>query len=174
MTLSLIKRYYLYNAWANNRLVKALEKLTPAQLAEPGCSGNGSVMQTLSHLLNTEYEWFQWHSKEERGDGVKIESLEEALDGGNITSLDEAQKWLVIIDTQTQNFLNTLTEEMLHQERSFTMRDGSRRSVLLWELLLHTANHATHTRAQIIAAIRRNNINPGGFDLLHFMMLGKN
>jgi uncharacterized damage-inducible protein DinB len=40
----------------------------------------------------------------------------------------------------------------------------------LGELIMHVANHGTHTRAQIVAAIRRAGYNPGNYELLRFLM----
>ena len=42
------------------------------------------------------------------------------------------------------------------------------------EMLLHVANHGTHTRAQIVAVIRRAGHNPGSYELLHYLLERKN
>ncbi len=38
------------------------------------------------------------------------------------------------------------------------------------KLRLHTANHGTHTRAQVVAAIRRAGYNPGNIEMLRYVM----
>ena len=45
----LIKTLYAYNSWAVAKLLDALEQLTPEELAAPGCSGHGSIRDTLAH-----------------------------------------------------------------------------------------------------------------------------
>ena len=41
----------------------------------------------------------------------------------------------------------------------------------LGELMLHVANHGTHTRAQIAAAVRRLGKDPGVLEYLKFAMM---
>jgi uncharacterized damage-inducible protein DinB len=41
----------------------------------------------------------------------------------------------------------------------------------LGEMMLHVANHGTHTRAQIAAAVRRLGKEPGVLEYLKFAMM---
>jgi len=56
----IIKAYYAYNSWAAGRLLDALEHLTPEELSAAGCSGHGSIRDTLAHFMGTQWGWFSW------------------------------------------------------------------------------------------------------------------
>lgn len=160
---------YKYNSWATGILFDAMEKLSPEQYNAPGCSGHGSIKETLAHLLVTQWGWFSWFDGSmpiEKAKSVKI--TDEETD-----SLKKARKKWDAINQQAQRFLEIQTEEGLKVQKSFTTHSGNSLSLPLGEMLLHIANHGTHTRAQIVAAIRRAGINPGSYDLLHYLLAGK-
>ena len=53
------------------------------------------------------------------------------------------------IDRQTHAFVDALTDAALAGSCAWTGLDGHSDAAPLWKLLLHVANHGTHTRAQI-------------------------
>jgi len=65
------------------------------------------------------------------------------------------------------------TEESLAETWEFTLPNGFAAAIPLWKMLLHVANHSTHTRAQIIAAIRRAGHNPENVDEIRFIFMQK-
>ncbi len=74
------------------------------------------------------------------------------------------------IDRQTRNFIDRLTDEDLIKVWSFNLPNGHGVSLPLWKMVLHMANHGTHTRAQIVAAIRRAGINPGNYEMINYVL----
>jgi uncharacterized damage-inducible protein DinB len=52
-----------------------------------------------------------------------------------------------------------------------TMGSGFTLSQPLGEMMLHVANHGTHTRAQIAAAVRRAGKEPGVLEYLKFAIM---
>ena len=163
--LELIQTYYRYNSWATEQLLSACEQLSPEEWNAPGCSGNGSIWQTLDHLINVQWGWFCWYDgTKEMKDTLKL-MLRKDLD-----TLPKARERWVSVNEQTNAFINRLTEESVKGIRSFTRSNGREESHPVWKLLMHTANHATHTRAQIVAAIRRAGHNPGNVDLLNYVL----
>ncbi len=165
MTLEGILYFYQYNTWATERLLEALEQLTPEQYIAPGCSGNGSIRDTLAHLFAVQYSWFSWYD-----DTMKVEeAIRYAIPGEEISTIALARERWMWVKEKTNSFLSSLTEEKITGIRtwSFPNMDGG---AVLWKLLLHTANHGTHMRAQIVAAIRRFGYNPGALDLLQLVL----
>jgi uncharacterized damage-inducible protein DinB len=163
--LELIQTYYKYNSWATDRLLASCEQLTPDEYNAPGCSGNGSVGETLSHLILVQQGWLAWFEKKlELRDAVKIMTTEK------LATLDEAKTRWSLVDNQTNQFINSLTNEQLEEIRNFTRLNGKQESKPLWKLMMHTANHGTHTRAQVVAAIRRAGHAPENVDLLNYVL----
>ena len=163
--LELIQTYYRYNAWATEQLLNACEQLTPEEWNAPGCSGNGSTWETLDHLINVQRGWFAWYDgTKEMKDAIKL-MLPKDLD-----TLPKARERWGSVNEQTNAYINALTEESVKEVRRFIRSNGKEEAHPVWKLLMHTANHGTHTRAQVLAAIRRAGHNPGNIDLLNFIL----
>ncbi|MHA2344034.1 MAG: DinB family protein, partial [Candidatus Hodarchaeales archaeon] len=79
------------------------------------------------------------------------------------------EKWQAV-DEQTKNCLENLTEHSIKEIWSASFPNGFTMALPLWQLLFHVANHGTHTRAQIIAAIRRLGHNPGIYEFFRFAL----
>jgi uncharacterized damage-inducible protein DinB len=162
--LEVLQMLYRYNSAMTARLLDALELLTPEEYNAPGCSGHGSIRDTLAHLLAAQWSWFSWFDR-------SMEAAEaDALDikGEEIESLAEARRRWMEIDEQTNRCVAALTEEGLREEWSETLPSGRTWSLPLWQIVLHVANHGTHTRAQLVAAIRRAGHKPGDYEIVNF------
>ena len=54
-----LKAYTSYNLWANNEMIKCVEKLTQEQLHQTIDSSFNSVFKTILHIWDAEYIWLQ-------------------------------------------------------------------------------------------------------------------
>ena len=164
--LDLIKSYYAYNSWAAASLLDSLEQLSAAELVAPGCSGHGSIRDTLAHFMTTQWGWVSWF------DGSLTVSQAYALKvpSESIDTIAKArQRWLPI-DKQATTLVNGLSEEKLKDIWSWTLPTGGSDSLPLWRLLFHVANHGTHTRAQIVAGIRGAGHDAPNIDFLNYSL----
>jgi len=164
--LEMIKMFYAFNSWATGQLIESLAQLKEEEWTAPGCSGNGSIRKTLAHLLGTQWGWFSWFDK-----SMSVEkSVALRVNPDDITVLEKlAEKWQQI-DQQTDACLHKLSEADVNESWSATLPSGFSMTLPLWQLLLHVANHGTHTRAQIIAAIRRFGYDPGSYEFFRFAL----
>ncbi|HEY6343106.1 MAG TPA: DinB family protein [Bryobacteraceae bacterium] len=170
--LETIRLLYEYNRWAMDRIFQTLEQLTEAEYGAPGCSGHGSIRDTLAHLINAQRGWFWWFDGTVKLDGSS--SMEQLmamrLTGADVPSIARAKEHWQTVDRLTQNVLTPLTQDMLAKVWTASIPGSPTISLPLGELLLHVANHGTHTRAQIVSAIRRFDRKPGNLDLLFFAL----
>ena len=163
--LEILQTLYRYHSQSTARLLDALAPLSAADLEAPGCSGHGSIRDTLAHLIATQWGWFSWF------DGSMPPAESYALAGSRtkeIDSLEKARTRWAEVDRQTQRCVAALTEDALRSEWSWSTPSGLHVALPLWQLMTHVANHGTHTRAQIIAAIRRSGRAPGNYEFLMF------
>ena len=167
--LEVLQMLYRYNSAMTARLLDALEKLSPEEYNAPGCSGHGSVRDTLAHLLAAQWSWFSWFDRSM--EPAQADALD--IRGEEVESLTEARRRWAEIDRQTNRCVAALTEETIREEWTETMPNRTSWSLPLWQILLHVANHGTHTRAQIVAAIRRAGHKPGGYELVRFALSEK-
>ncbi len=164
--LEMLKMFYAYNAWATGQLIKSLYQLNQDQLTASGCSGNGSIQDTLAHLLGTQWGWFCWFDKSMTAQ----ESIVLKLSARDIDSPEKLTRKWQEIDRQTNACLENLTEADVTETWSASFPNGFSMALPLWQLLLHVANHGTHSRAQIIAAIRRFGYEPGIYEFFKFAL----
>jgi uncharacterized damage-inducible protein DinB len=164
--LQIIKMMYAYNSWATNHLLESLEQLSEEEITASGCSGNGSIRETMAHLISAQRGWFSWFDKSK---SVQ-ESMALRLTAEDIDTKEKLmQKWQEI-NRQTGACLKKLSESDVNENWSTSLPNGFTMSLSLWQLLLHVANHGTHTRAQIIAAIRRFGYDPGSYEFFRFAL----
>jgi uncharacterized damage-inducible protein DinB len=162
----LIKTYYAYNSWAAARLLDALEHLTPEELAAPGCSGHGSIRDTLAHFMATQWGWFSWFD----GTMTVTQAYSVRISGDSLDRVAKARARWAPIDKQATDTVNGLSDEKLRDVWTWSLPTGGSDSLPLWRLLLHLANHGTHTRAQIVAAIRRLGHDAPNIDFLNYSL----
>ena len=162
--LELIKTYYAFNSWATDQVLHACEQLSLEEYNAPGCSGHGSIGQTLAHAIVVQRGWFAWFAGVEMKDSFKL------MNGADLDTLAKAHECWVTVNEKTNRFLEQLTDAALKEVRTFTRMNGKTESQLFWKMMMHTANHGTHTRAQVVAGIRRLGHNPGNVDLLNYIL----
>jgi uncharacterized damage-inducible protein DinB len=164
--LELIKTYYAYNSWAAARLLDSLEALTAAELVAPGCSGHGSIRHTLAHFMGTQWGWVSWFD----GSLTMSQAYALRIPGDSLDTIATARNRWLPIDKQATTLVNGLTEEKLKDIWSWSLPTGGSDSLPLWRLLFHVANHGTHTRAQIVAAVRRAGHDAPNIDFLNYSL----
>ncbi|HEX6160072.1 MAG TPA: DinB family protein, partial [Thermoanaerobaculia bacterium] len=97
--------------------------------------------------------------------GVKIEPSE-------VETIEQAERMAGEVEEQLARCLAPLTDEALAEVWSWTLPDGHTGSLPLWKMILHVANHSTHTRAQIVAAMGRAGKSPGNLDFIFYQWTG--
>ncbi len=166
MPLDVISFAFQYDAWATELVLRSMEQLTPEQYAAPGCSGHGSIRDTFAHCISSQHAWISWFE----GKITISEAITLRIPGAELDTVARARaRWAPILD-QTRGYVAGLTDPQLMAYRDWAIPSGPSGRSRLWQLLLHVANHGTHTRGQIVAAIRRAGYNPGNVEMLAYVM----
>ncbi len=160
-----LQRMYRYQDWAMLQLWPGLDSLTDEELNTP-CSGVGSVRETLAHLIAVQDGWFQWF------DGSKTPEQAQAArrNAAPLSSVADAKPLWREASDRAQRCVGRLTEADLEKVWTAERPGGVTMALPLGEMMLHVANHGTHTRGQIAAAVRRLGGNPGVLEYLRFAM----
>jgi uncharacterized damage-inducible protein DinB len=162
-----LRRMYRYQDWAMEQLWPALDGLTAEELDTPGCSGNGTIRGTLTHLIRVQNGWFAWF------DGSKTPAEAQSLrrrDADFATIAEARAEWREASD-RAQACVAKLSDADLLKVWTAERPGGMTLSLPLGELMLHVANHGTHTRAQIAAAVRKLGKDPGVLEYLKFAIM---
>ena len=166
MTIDVIRYFFRYNAWATELALDAAGQLTDEQYNAPGCSGIGSVRDTLAHVLMVQQRWI-----ETIAGAIKPEdAMTPPFTANDVPVVADARSRWTHVAEVTDAYLGSLTDELVLGE--ITLHHPARGTLkkVQWPLLLHVANHGTHHRAQIFAAVRRAGHAPAPSDLLFFSM----
>lgn len=159
-----IEELYRYSAWATQRVLEAMKALPQEAYVADGCSGHGSIRDTFAHLLETQRGWFNWFN----GTMEPAEAVNVRIPGEEVDTPEQAARLNADVERQVSEYLATLDEEKLAAVWSWTLPDGRAGSLELWKMVLHVVNHCTHTRGQLVAALRRVGQSPGNVDFIFY------
>lgn len=161
---AVIQELYQYNDWATRRLLEAMRQLTPDEYRAPGCSGHGSIRDTFAHLLATQRGWFSWFD----GSLPPSEAIAVKIAPDEVDTIDQAQSVAAEVEAQLARCIATLDDDALARVWSWSLPGGRTGALPLWKMIVHVANHSTHTRAQIVSAMGRVGKSPGNLDLIFY------
>jgi uncharacterized damage-inducible protein DinB len=147
MDANTIRTLYRYSEWANERLLAALEQLTPEQFIHESSGSFKSIRDTLAHIAGAEWLWFErwkgnlpaampsWHATAD---------LAELRDQMRRTAKERNERLAALQDSDTEK----------------TFRTQNLKRDITWELplgmmLLHVINHSTYHRGQLSSLIRQ-------------------
>jgi uncharacterized damage-inducible protein DinB len=116
--------------------------------------------------MQTQWGWFSWFDGS--ADVQKATTLR--IPSESIDTIAKAREVWVPIDRQTTKAIAELTEDKLQDVWTWTIPGRQSDSLPLWRLIFHVANHGTHTRAQIVAAIRRLGHDAPNLDFLNYSL----
>ena len=166
----LIPYLYAYNEWSTGLLLDSMERLSVPQYVAPGCSAHGSIRDTFAHFLAAQKGWFGWFAGE-MTIAEAMRAIHEVAQptGAAIDTIAAARAQWEIIRTATTRFLESIPPNGYGEIRRWDLPNGASGGAPLWKLLLHVANHGTHTRAQVVAAMRNLGVEPPSTDLLRMV-----
>jgi uncharacterized damage-inducible protein DinB len=160
MNVKVIRAYYHYTDWANQRVLTCASKLPNDQFCHSDLEGVWSVRETLVHILWGQEIWLDRWLGLMRGDLWSPEAFP-AVDK-LITDWDR-------VTSKTWSFIDTLTDARLAADWSYTNQRGDSFTRPLWQMMLHQANHATYHRGDVASMLTRYGQSPGEIDVLRWV-----
>jgi len=152
---------YDYNAWANARILRAVEPLTPEAFLRDLKNSFPSVRDTLAHILGAEWIWLRrWHG----------ESPSQILPAADFSTLASLKDRYAAVEKERRVFLEGLSEERLAQPFPYKDMAGNAHSLLLVHSLQHVVNHGTYHRGQITTMLRQLGATPVSTDMSRFYL----
>lgn len=155
----LIRWQWAFQDWATGHLLDAAASRTEDALRAPGAipggRGDGSLWETLAHLVGAEQQWL------ERWLGDTNSPFRSGKDYGSLEGLRGS--WEEVAGRR-QEWLGALEPEGL-EERPTDEEP-------LWMALLHVANHSTHHRSEACSALTALGAPPAGVDMLEWIDAG--
>ena len=151
MHLSELRTLVDYHYWARDRLLQAVEQLTPEQLSFRIESSFPSVHDTLVHLWGAEVIWLRrW-----QGD-----SPTELPAGDDLVDLASIRRAWSDEEAKIRALLDRLGEDGVGRPMEYRMFDGKPYVQPFWQMLLHLVNHGSYHRGQVTTMLRQLGVQP--------------
>jgi len=158
--LELIRALYDYNEYANDRVLDAAAKLSADDLVRKQGASFDSVEGNLGHVVAAQIAWLQrWTT----GGNTQPTTQLAAISG-----LEALRRTYERSHSDLRRFLGSLTDDQLEGVLAYTDSRGNAFERVLWQLMLHVANHGSYHRAETAMALTAMGQNPGDLDYVFF------
>jgi uncharacterized damage-inducible protein DinB len=159
MTVKDLETLFDYGYWANRKLFEAMSGLTDEQFTQTLPGSEGSIRNTMVHVLSAEWGWVDRCGGPRRG---------ARLDPADYPTAATLVETWTQVESAVREFLATLRDEDLARDVEFAIGGTEKRSMPLGELMHHAANHGVHHRGQVALRLRLLGYAPRDFDLLFY------
>ncbi len=161
MQKQILKALYDYNYWARDRILSTAQQLDQTQLASSAILSFGSVLGTLTHILNAEHIWRARCQLKRSPTSMKYpESISTVAKLQNEWQKEEA---LMV------SYISNLSEAELTMPIVYTSIRGHHFENPLWQILMHLVNHGTQHRAELATKFAELGHSPGDLDLIIYL-----
>jgi uncharacterized damage-inducible protein DinB len=140
-----------YHYWARDRLLAALEPLTPEQFNRDLGSSFKSIRETVVHTYAAEWAWYS------RWQGQSPTALMTSDAYPNVAAIRSA--W-VEHEKKMRAFLEGLGEDGVTRVIDYKLLSGQPGSSPVWQMLQHVVNHASYHRGQVTTMLRQLGAEP--------------
>ena len=160
MTIDDLRTLLDYHYWARDRMLEAVEALTPEQLNQDLGGSFRSVRDTLVHLYSAEWAW---HSRWQGSSPTTPLSSEGFPDVASIRAA-----W-VTNEERVRAFLDAGGDAGIHRVFEFKTLAGIAGQSPLWQMIQHVVNHGSYHRGQVTTMLRQLGAKPSkSMDLVAF------
>ena len=135
-----------YHYWGRDRMLEAVDALTPEQYTKDLGNSFKSVRDTVVHTYGAEWNWYL------RWVGNSPTALPDASAFPDVPHVRAAWKSQ---EQKVRLFVLTLGEENLHRTFKYRTFDGQEMESVFAHMLQHLVNHATYHRGQVTTMLRQ-------------------
>jgi uncharacterized damage-inducible protein DinB len=140
-----------YNYWARDRLLDAVDALTPEQFTRPLGSSFSSVRDTVAHICDAESIWLaRWNGQQPTG----------FKPPGRMPDAAAARREWAELEAGTRAFLRSLGPQAVGYSLEYKDLRGNARSPLYSHMLQHMVNHGSYHRGQVTTLLRQLGAQP--------------
>lgn len=135
-----------YHYWARDRVLDAVEPLTPDQFTRDLGSSFRSVRDTLAHIYSAEWVWFsRW-----RGHSPTVHVPPETF--ADVAAIRGAWSGH---EAEMRAFLAGVDENGTSRVIEYKLFNGQASASVFWQMLQHVVNHASYHRGQVTTMLRQ-------------------
>jgi len=151
MTLQDLQTLVDYHYWARDRLLAALEPLTPEQYNRDLANSFRSIRETVTHVYAAEWAWY------ERWKGQSPTALLPADRFADLAALRAA--W-TDQERNLRAYIDRLGDGGVSRIIEYKLLSGQAGASPIWQMVQHVVNHASYHRGQITTMLRQIGAEP--------------
>jgi uncharacterized damage-inducible protein DinB len=164
-----------YNAWFNERLYDACEKLDDAARKQDRGAFFGSIHRTLNHLIVADQIWLKRLRQcglDKGFDAVALSNAVLDLDPGHGLGEPVYDDWAALrakrrqLDDAIGQWLAALPASFPGSTMRYANTKGVQRQHPAWQAMSHFFNHQTHHRGQVTTLLMQAGVDVGVTDLI--------
>ena len=160
MNLQDLRTLLDYHYWARDRLLAALDVLTPEQFNRDLGSSFKSIRETVVHTYAAEWAWYS------RWQGQSPTALMTSDAFPDVAALRSV--WTEH-EQKMRAFLEELGEGGLTRVFEYKLLSGQPGATPFWQMLQHVVNHASYHRGQVTTMLRQLGAEPAkSMDMIAF------
>ena len=138
MNANAFRHFYDYHFSENRKTWdRYVTTLTDEQFTQHAAYSRGSVRDQILHLISCDDLWFS---------GLRGVEIPEDLNPENFQDRESIRAHWDNVEETMREYLAKLRDEMLFDKPL----EGEDKDLIVWQVLLHVANHGTDHRAQIL------------------------
>lgn len=160
MTFQELQALLDYHYWARDRILEAVEGLSPEQFTRDLGSSFRSIRDTLVHIYSAEWIWCSRWKGNSPTAMLKPDMFE------NVAALRKA--WDEH-EVTMRSFLEEGGENGTNRVIEYRTTGGQTSASVFWHMLQHVVNHASYHRGQVTTMLRQlKAAPPKSMDLITF------
>jgi uncharacterized damage-inducible protein DinB len=140
-----------YHYWARDRMLAAVEVLTPEEFTRHLVTSFPSVRDSVVHIYAAEWIWYR------RWQGESPTALLAPEGFSDLTSVRTA--WTAL-EADVRRLVAGLDDEDLQRVVEYRLMSGQPGASIFWQMLQHVVNHATYHRGQVTTLLRQLGAEP--------------
>ena len=139
-----------FHYWARDRVLVAVEALSPEQYARPMGNSFSSIRDTLNHVYLAEWIWYsRWN-----GESPSAFPSDQILD-----LMTLRRRWSEM-EGNVRSFVGAAGDPGLQRVYEYRLMSGKEGASPLWQMIAHVVNHATYHRGQVTTMLRQLGASP--------------
>lgn len=159
-----------YSAWANSVLLAACDALPPEELDRNLGVSHGSILRTFRHVYYSERVWGRRLIADALPPMHQVGDQQLFRDPDPEPTLPALRVHWPRVDKDLHAWLESASDAALTGEMTSRMPDGTDFHIRRWEIVVHSVNHSTLHRGQIIAMVRLLGHTPPNADQFSYYM----
>ena len=156
MNADAFRHFYDYHFSENRKTWDYVTQLSDEQFAQPAAYSRGSVQDQILHLISCDTAWFS---------GLRGVEIPEDLTAAGFPDRESIRAHWDQVEQDIRDYLGKLRDDMLFDKPL----EGEDKDLMLWQVLLHVANHGTDHRAQLLRLLNDLGIKTSYQDYIFYV-----